>query len=414
MNALIMNLDKRFKYRQKFVYDLPVGNSTVRLWSADGTAGKRKIEKAFLPLLKRQFVFPYVALMPDFHSAEGAMVGSVIPTRDVILPAVIGGDIGCGVTAVRLPLNWESVTTKLSDIHTSLQAAVPTGSSHNTVITERVKSNKIWDRSLRSPVLTNRLGGKLIRQFGSLGSGNHFIEILEDNEYGIWVMLHSGSRALGVAVRDYYLKAGESCPGIEGKLYSKIPHLAVGSELAGDYLTDLEYVLEFARESRREMLLRVLEVLSALFGELEPSINDDLIAAAVDVAHNYIAEEEHFDERLFIHRKGAIRVRDGECGLIPGSMGSASFVVEGRGNEFSFCSCSHGAGRSMSRGEAFRRISEKNFRDSMRDVVYEYSDQLRDEAPAAYKSIARVMRAQKDLVAIRHKLQPLLSVKGER
>ena len=182
--------------------------------------------------------------------------------------------------------------------------------------------------------------------------------------------------------------------------------------MADDYLADLRLVLDFARESRKEMLIRALEVLAAAFPDAKGLSWQELMDSAYDIAHNFVGEEEHFGERLFVHRKGATRLDEGQVGLIPGSMGTCSYIVEGRGNSFGFNSCSHGAGRAMSRGEAFRTISDKDFSNSMEGVVHEHDPRIKDEAPAAYKDIRRVMRAQKDLVRVVHELHPLLSVKG--
>jgi tRNA-splicing ligase RtcB (3'-phosphate/5'-hydroxy nucleic acid ligase) len=245
-----------------------------------------------------------------------------------------------------------------------------------------------------------------------LGGGNHFLEIQRDQEGRVWVMLHSGSRYLGVTMRDYYVEQGEKQEGIDRRLFAKAPYLQARSRLADDYLADLRLVLDFARESRKEMMIRVLEVLSAVFSHTQGMSWQELIGTAYDIAHNYVGEEEHFGERLFVHRKGAICLAKGQIGLIPGSMGTCSYVVEGRGNSFGFNSCSHGAGRVMSRAEAFRVISDKDFNQSMEDVIHAHDPGMKDEAPAAYKDIHRVMRGQKGLVKVLHELNPLLSVKG--
>jgi tRNA-splicing ligase RtcB len=405
-------VDERFAYRSKYVHDISVEDSTVRLWSARGRTDRRLIEKAFAPLLRTPFVYPYVALMPDYHPGEGSMIGSVIPTRGVLLPSVIGGDLGCGMAAVRLPLNRDEIEPKLRALQKKLLERIPVGTAHNARVSERVKSNAIWRRESRAPFLTQRLHRKLLRQFASLGGGNHFLEIQADQEEGVWVMLHSGSRYLGVIVRDTYVESGREHPGVDADLYRRLPHLVVGSPLASDYLHDLVLALDFARESRKEMMLRALEVLADEFTNVERVGAEKLIESAFDVAHNLVLGEEHFGELLFVHRKGATRVAEGEIGMIPGSMGTMSYVVEGRGNRHSFCSCSHGAGRAMSRAEAFKRVSDREFRRSMKGVVYEHDERIRDESPLAYKDVESVLRAQKDVVKILFQLRPLLSIKG--
>jgi tRNA-splicing ligase RtcB (3'-phosphate/5'-hydroxy nucleic acid ligase) len=405
-------VDKQYRYYQKHVHDLPVGDGLVRLWDSQGAVNGEMIRSAFRPLMATGFVWPYVALMPDYHPGEGSMIGSVIPTRDILLPSVIGGDLGCGMTAVRLPLSVERASPELPRIEGMLRESIPVGTAHNAAVAQRVQEHPIWQRTVRAPILANRLRRKMLRQFASLGGGNHFLEILRDGNSRVWAMLHSGSRYLGVIVRDYYVEQGLSQEGIDRRLYTKVPHLKAGTPLADDYLADLQFVLDFARESRREMMTRLLETLAAVFPDIDGLASQPLMAAAHDIAHNFIAEEEHFGERLFVHRKGAIRLAKGQVGLIPGSMGTYSYVVEGRGNQFGFNSCSHGAGRAMSRGDAFRAISDKDFADSMEGVVHQHDVRIKDEAPAAYKDIRRVMRSQKDLVRILHELQPLLSVKG--
>jgi tRNA-splicing ligase RtcB len=284
------------------------------------------------------------------------------------------------------------------------------GTAHNAAVTDRVRANRIWQSGTRAPILTGQLRRKLQHQFGSLGGGNHFLELQEDEEEGAWVMLHSGSRFLGVAIRDHYVGLGRSVDGIDPRTYRTVPHLPATSEAAADYLADVAYAVAFARASRREMLVRVLEVLGTL--RLLQADQASLLDEAIDLEHNAVSVEEHWGERLYVHRKGATRAGTGLPGLIPGSMGSRSFVVEGRGNEHAFCSCSHGAGRAMSRAEAMRAISDEELCRSMEGVLYDHDGRLRDEAPAAYKDIGQVMRAQRDLVRIKHELRPMASIKG--
>ncbi len=407
-------MDNPFNYRKKNVHDIKVGNSFVRLWNQNGTTNSKMIIKAFQPLLKTSFVYPYVALMPDFHPCEGSMVGSVIPTRNILLPTVIGNDIGCGMTAVRIPVLSDNFTPYMESLRQLLRKKIPTGSTYNSIITKRVCENPALNEKDAVSFISRKNWKKLIRQFGSLGGGNHFLEIQTDEEGYVWVMLHSGSRYLGVLVREYYVNAGKNQTNINRQLYSKIPYLIDGSEIAANYLKDLKYSVDFAKESRKEMMLRVLEIFSLLI----PAVKDtargiSLIKNAIDIAHNYISKEEYLGQQLYIHRKGAIRVKKGEKGIVPGSMGTSSYIVEGKGNEFSFCTCSHGAGRVMSRGDAFRRITNKDFKDSMRGIIFENNMDIKDEAPQAYKDINTVIRGQKDIIKILYKLKPLISIKGD-
>jgi tRNA-splicing ligase RtcB len=346
--------------------------------------------------------------MPDWHPGKDSVVGSVIPSRDVLLPAVIGGDIGCGVSAVRLPLTVADLENSLEPLGRRLRAVIPVGTAHNAVVTDRVKEHPLWEKDLRASV-SHRTLRKLVRQFGSLGGGNHFLEIQRDREDRLWVMLHSGSRYLGVQVREWYVERGADLSGIDKRLYTRVPYLPAGQELALDYLADMRLVVEFARESRREMMLRSLEAIREFRQELDVA---GAIDGLVDINHNYVEREEHFGEILFVHRKGAIHVAAGRKGLVPGSMGTPSYVIEGRGNEFAFDSCAHGGGRTMSRTEATRTVSRKDYDRSLEEVVCAHSDLLLDEAPEAYKDIRMVMRGQSDLVKTIFEVIPLLSVKG--
>ncbi len=401
-------MDRKFQYREKNVHDIRVDDMNVRLWSVDGPANRREIERAFLPLARSGFVYPYVALMPDWHPGEDAVVGSVVPTRSMLLPQVIGGDIGCGMCAVPLPLSLDDLTPSLQTIGAELRQAIPVGTAHNAVVTDRVKDNPLWQKELRASI-SNRTLRKLIRQFGSLGGGNHFLEIQKDQENRVWIMLHSGSRYLGVEVRDFYVAEGHKIAGIDCKLYSKVPHISANTSLGSDYLQDVQSVREFARESRREMMFRALEVVQRHAPELDIA---GIMGTAVDVSHNYVALEEYFDEPLYVHRKGAIRLSKGDIGFVPGSMGTSSYVVEGRGNEHAFCSCAHGGGRAMSRTAAARSISQKRLCESMDGIICEHDGLLQDEAPDAYKDIRTVMRGQSDLVKILYELTPAVSIKG--
>ncbi len=406
------SVDRRFRYRQKNVQDIPTPHGVIRVWDAAGDFDRKSIEKTFEPLLRSGFVFPYVALMPDHHPGEGAMVGSVIPTKEVLLPSVIGGDLGCGVTAVRLPVQVKELEKNKTDIRIALQAVIPRGTAHNATVTERVEENPLWRRELRTELFSKRLLRKLIRQFASLGGGNHFLEIQQDTDGNAWLMLHSGSRYLGVIVRDHYIAAGRDLEAVDPRIYRRVPYLPAGTDLAAAYLVDLAFAVDFARQSRREMMLRAIEVLVANVPVLQDSGVDFIADGLFDVAHNYVVRESHFGEQLFVHRKGAVRAQSGETVMIPGSMGTASFIAEGRGNEHAFCSCSHGAGRVMSRGTAIRAISDKNFEAVMEGVDFDNDPRLKDESPLAYKDIRSVMRGQKDLVAIRTELHPVISIKG--
>ncbi len=405
-------MDKPLRYNKRNVHDVKVENGVVRVWNYNGSIDKKLIVNTFQALFKTGFVYPYIALMPDFHPGKGAMIGSVIPTKEVLLPTLIGNDIGCGMSALRLPVSVERFAPHLSDLKCKIKQAVPIGSDYNKVIVESVRKNPIMNRRESVSFIGERDWRKVTRQFGSLGGGNHFLEVQADEEGYIWVMLHSGSRYLGVRVRDYFVDRGGKHPDIDKGRYLKLPYLINGSDTAKAYRNALSYAMDFAKESRKEMMRRMLFLFSEFIPELEISSVESRLEGMIDVAHNYISLEKYFGKELFIHRKGAIWVGRKEKGIVPGSMGSVSYIVEGRGNEMSFCSCSHGAGRAMSRGEAFRTISQSTFKKSMAGIICDHAFDLRDEAPQAYKNIDKVMRGQKDIVKIIYKLKPLMSIKG--
>lgn len=405
-------MDKRFRYCEKNVRDIPSCGGLVRVWDASGDLARRSIAEAYEDLFRAGFVHPYVALMPDHHPGEGAMVGSVIPTRDVLLPSVIGGDLGCGVSAIKLPVPGAAIKPVLPALRDALKASIPTGSSHNPTVTERVRNSPIWGRNMASEPMPSRLARKMMHQFASLGGGNHFLEIQEDDEGAAWIMIHCGSRYLGVLVRNLYIEKGKHDGEVDPRKFARLPYFPAGSALANAYLADLGFSVDFARENRREIMMRAIEVVAHFMAEVKAVGIEQLAGGIMDIAHNYIAKEDHFGELLFIHRKGAIRASDGETVLIPGSMGTCSYVADGCGNDFAFCSASHGAGRAMSRHAALRTISDQVFEQSMGDVLYDQDMRLKDESPEAYKNIRMVMRGQRDLVRIRIELKPLLSIKG--
>jgi len=384
----------------------------VRIWDATGDFDRKGIAKAFEPLLRTGFVHPYVALMPDHHPGQGSMVGSVIPTRSELLLSVMGGDLGCGVAAAKLPVQARELRSAFRAIRADLQTVIPTGSAHNAIVTERVEKHSLWQHELCAGLSTSRLLRKMVRQFASLGGGNHFLELQEGIDGSAWIMLHSGSRHLGVLIRDHYVSEGEKLSEINQRIYRRVPYLPANTELAVAYVADLQFAVAFARASRREMMQRAIEAVARNVQTVRAVGTCTIADGILDVAHNYVVQEEHFGERLFVHRKGAIRAFAGETVMIPGSMGTNSYIAEGRGNDFAFCSCSHGAGRTMSRGAASRTISDKEFEASMEGVDFDGDIRLKDESPPAYKNIRSVMRGQADLITTRTELQPVLSIKG--
>ena len=365
-------------------------------------------------------VHPHVAAMPDVHAGIGATVGSVIPTRGAIIPAAVGVDIGCGMNAVRTTLTASDLPDNLARLRSAIEAEVPVGFEQHEW--SRVQGSRqaravrpLGDR-LAHIVERHRGIAKMLRQFertwicqaGTLGGGNHFIEICLDEEQRVWVMLHSGSRGIGNVIGRYFISAAQKdmrrhqlqLPDADLAYFSE------GSTVFDDYVEAVDWAQDYALLNRSEMMRRVLDVLA----KFAPPFRLD--GEAINCHHNYIARETHGNEDLYVTRKGAISARQGELGIIPGSMGARSFIVRGKGNPESFCSCSHGAGRSMSRSEAKRRFNRFDLAEQTAGIECRKDGGVVDEIPAAYKNIDAVMAHQSDLVEVVHILHQVVCIKG--
>ncbi len=355
------------------------------------------------------FVFKHVAVMPDVHLGKGATVGSVVATRGAIVPACVGVDIGCGMMAVQTGLDPEKVADRARDIRSHIENAVPVGFEGNRNVTSSVGRWGGWKKR-HSRHLDATLEKTALRQLGSLGGGNHFIEVCLDAEKNVWIMLHSGSRHVGNRLAERHIQEAKSLM-IAGKIQlpdTDLAYLTEDSDAFAEYLEDLRWCQDYALQNRVEMMDRILEILSRLFNEGVPLQR----FKEVNCHHNYVAREKHFGGEVWVTRKGAVRAGEGEWGIIPGSMGTKSFIVRGKGNPESFCSCSHGAGRRMSRGEARRKFSVKDLLEQTRDVECRKDEGVLDEIPGAYKDIDEVMRNQQDLVEPVFELRQILVVKG--
>jgi tRNA-splicing ligase RtcB len=328
-----------------------------------------------------------IALMPDVHPADSVCVGTVLASRSHVHPEAVGGDIGCGMAALCLGASDRRLDREMAqEILTSLRRVIPTHKHPSRQALPDLGS-------LSSDRLAKTLERDGAVQLGTLGRGNHFLELQEDDADSLWLMVHSGSRALGPAIHAQHRRGrGLDVDAAEGRAY----------------LSDVQVALAYADHNRREILQRSLEVFGEVLG-VEPDWS-----TLVLVNHNFVRLEPHFEHEWWVHRKGASSARKGEPGVIPGSMGSESFHVTGRGCAEALCSSSHGAGRALARGHAFRKIDRRRLVREMEGVWFdeELADRLRDEAPSAYKPIAEVMRAQKELVRIERRLRPLLSYKG--
>jgi tRNA-splicing ligase RtcB len=361
-----------------------------------------------------------IAVMPDVHLGKGATVGSVIPTQGAIIPAAVGVDIGCGMVALRTRLQATELPDSLGKIRAAIEASVPVGfNSHRSPlqiedrdISLKQRQKDIFRRFTHLDILS-RIGHlnekRVWCQLGTLGGGNHFIELCLDEAQNVWFMLHSGSRNIGKMLSDAAIS--------DAKQYAMRKHhqladrdlawLDEGTREFFEYTEALAWAQDYAALNRELMLNRILFPLERFFGAKLATGE-----AAVNCHHNYASIEEHFGRRFWITRKGAVSARQGELGIIPGSMGTRSYIVLGKGNPESYCSCSHGAGRRMSRAEAKRRYSRADLETQTQGVECRKDGGVLDEIPGAYKDIEAVMAAQSDLVEIVHTLKQVLCVKG--
>jgi tRNA-splicing ligase RtcB len=367
-------------------------------------------------------VGPYLAVMPDVHWGIGATVGSVVPTERAIVPAAVGVDIGCGMMAVRTSLTAADLPDDLRALRTAIEKAVPHGRTDGGGRNDRGAWSsppgavvEAWKRlapgHARIVERHSKIGAaRTSEQLGTLGTGNHFIELCLDEEQRLWALLHSGSRGVGNKIGTYFIeKAKEDMQRSLGSLPDKdLAYLEEGAKHFDDYVHAVGWAQDFARTNRTLMMTAVLDALRGS-GFLPAFQSGEL---AVNCHHNYVQRERHHGKDLWITRKGAVRAGKGEYGIIPGSMGARSYIVRGLGNPASFESCSHGAGRRMSRGEAKRRFTTADHAEATRGVECRKDKDVIDETPGAYKDIDAVMRAQQDLVEIAHTLKQVVCVKG--
>lgn len=378
----------------------------VKIWTdqVEPDAMKQLVNIASLP-----FVFKHVAVMPDVHLGKGATVGSVIATSGAVIPAAVGVDIGCGMSAVKLrAARAGNLDGRLTELRRSIERAIPVGFNENREPLPGSMAWKGWGRFKDLHPRAQELKDKAQRQLGSLGGGNHFIELCRDDSDGVWVMLHSGSRNIGNKLATFHI---ESAKGLMRRLSVSLPdpdlaYYAQGTSEYEAYLRDLRWAQDYAALNRELMMERVLREVGRSLGR-EPEAE-----MRVDCHHNFAVMERHFGREVLVTRKGAVRARAGDMGIIPGSMGTWSYIVRGKGNADSFDSCSHGAGRRMSRTAARKRFSSADLRKQTEGVECRKDAGVVDEIPGAYKSIEEVMRNQEDLVEIVARIKQVLCVKG--
>ena len=361
-------------------------------------------------------VHHHVAAMPDVHLGIGATVGSVIPTKQAIIPAAVGVDIGCGMIARRLSLGANDLDEeRLRKVFNQISRDVPVGFESHKDRDARTHAAKRFDKGLRRilekhPGVQKRVGKKASRvnQLGTLGGGNHFIEVCHDEADRVWVMLHSGSRGIGNAIGSYFIElARRDAEREQLSLPDRdLAYFAEGAQHFDDYVEALGWAQDYARTNRAEMMELVIDAMHRHLPSFEAA------EQAVNCHHNYVERERHYGEEVWLTRKGAIRAGRGELGIIPGSMGARSYIVRGTGSAESFQSCAHGAGRKMSRNAAQKQFSVADLAVQTQGVICRKDKGVLDEIPGAYKNIDEVMANQADLVEVVHTLKQVLCVKG--
>ena len=366
------------------------------------------------------FIHQHIAVMPDVHYGIGATVGSVIATKKAIIPAAVGVDIGCGMMAVETNLTANDLPESLKEIRDDIERAIPHGfitiqgistkGNFDLVTTSNVARWETLNKDFEFILAKhNKIkDSKPLHQLGTLGGGNHFIEICLDLNNKVWVMLHSGSRGVGNLVGRYFIELAKK----DMRIYhinlkdEDLSYLSEGTQYFDDYIFALNWAQRYASENRISMMESVLTVLRK---HLKPFIIEK---EAINCHQNYATIENHYGENVWITRKGAVRAREGDLGIIPGSMGAKSFIVRGKGNKESFCSCSHGAGRKMSRNEAKKFFTIEDLKKQTENIECRKDDGVIDEIPSAYKNIDIVMENQSDLVEIVAQLKQIICIKG--
>lgn len=375
-----------------------MSDASVRTWLAEPMP--KEVAEA-IERLRRAPDVQRIAVMPDVHLSAEVCTGVALATSRSIYPQAVGGDIGCGMLAAGLDLDASTFrdASVAAKVLADLAVAVPSRRRNRRSAISPPPCHA--SESLSHPALERIRSSDAALEFATLGSGNHFVEIQADEEDRIWLMIHSGSRALGQAIRDHHLPRGEP---VEGRLRVLDASSAEGRE----YLHDAAFACQWAAASRRAMAEEVGRVLAARLGARL------LWETAISANHNHVSPERFGGAEFWVHRKGVMRARSGEAGVLPGSMGTVSFHVEGRGLDAALCSSAHGAGRALSRSAARAKISERDFRRQMQGVWFDsrMADQLRDEAPAAYKDVRAVLRAQREMVKVVRTLRPILTYKG--
>lgn len=394
------------------------GGKPIKLWT-DGVPVEDDARKQLMNTAKMPFIFKHLAVMPDVHLGKGSTIGSVIPTVGAIIPAAVGVDIGCGMIAARTSLQARDLPDNLHGLRTAIEKAVPHGKTfgrRDQGAWDNVpnQADQVWsglagrfkaitDKHPRLEKTNNR------QHLGTLGGGNHFIEVCLDEADRVWFMLHSGSRGVGNAIGNLFIELAQA--DMRQHMVNlpdrDLAYFEEGSRHFADYVEAVEWAQDFARHNRELMMQAVVAATRKVLGKpFEASLE------AVNCHHNYVQKEQHFGREVLVTRKGAVSAQKGQLGIIPGSMGAKSFIVRGLGNEEAFCSCSHGAGRVMSRTKAKSRFTVEDQQRATAHVECRKDKDVIDEIPMAYKDIDAVMQAQLELVEVVHTLRQVVCVKG--
>ena len=405
----------------KFNVITPENGVPIKAWTR-GVPLEDAARNQLLNVAQLPFIYKWVAAMPDVHWGIGATVGSVIPTRGAIVPAAVGVDIGCGMMAIQTSLNASQLPDNLHGIRDAIEKAVPVGRTDQGGANDRGAWKHAPEHHVdvwagleprykailaKYPKLEHK---QRVNHLGTLGTGNHFIEVCLDEAGSVWFMLHSGSRGVGNRFGTFFIELAKNDMR---KWMINLPdadlaYLPQGTDHFDDYVDAVHWAQDYALANRQLMMQNIIRAVGE--SGLVPAFTSD--AEVVSCHHNYVAWENHYGENVLVTRKGAVRAREGDMGIIPGSMGARSYIVRGKGNPESFMSCSHGAGRAMSRTEAKKRFSVDDHVKATAGVECRKDAEVIDETPMAYKSIDAVMEAQKDLVEVVHTLRQVVCVKG--
>ncbi|MCX4549067.1 RtcB family protein [Streptomyces sp. NBC_01387] len=393
--------------------EIPGAKVPIRMW-----ADPASVEEGALQQLRNVATLPWIkglAVMPDVHYGKGATVGSVIAMQGAVCPAAVGVDIGCGMSAVKTSLTANDLPGDLSRLRTKIEQAIPVGRGmhDDPVDPGRMHGfptagwDDFWARFDGVAEAVKFRQGRATKQMGSLGSGNHMIEVCLDDDGAVWLMLHSGSRNIGKELAEHHIGIAQKLPHNQGLVDRDLAVFVSDTPQMADYRNDLYWAQEYAKYNRAIMMGLLKDVIRKEFKKARVTFDQE-----ISCHHNYVAEERYEGADLLVTRKGAIRAGSGEYGIIPGSMGTSSYIVKGLGNAKAFNSASHGAGRRMSRGAAKRRFTTQDLADQTRGVECRKDSGVLDEIPAAYKPIEQVMEQQRDLVEVVARIKQVVCVKG--